>query len=140
MEKYQYIIAPVAGYLAAQAIKFILSLRKDGIEWQDLLQSGGFPSAHVSFMVALSTLIGLEQGIESIYFAIIASLTAIIIYDSVGVRKTTGEQTGAIKRLFKASKNKFHYKIHDSKGHTAVEAAAGFILGLIIGFATKIIL
>jgi len=140
MSKYQYLIAPVMGYLVAQIIKFILLLRKDGVQWQDLLQSGGFPSAHIAFMVALSTLIGLEQGIDSVYFAIVASLTAIIIYDSIGVRRTTGEQTAALRQLTKDGKKKFNYEIHDSKGHTTTEAIAGFILGIIIGFLINIIL
>jgi acid phosphatase family membrane protein YuiD len=133
MEKYKYLLAPVMGYVVAQVIKFVLLLRKDGFQWGDLLQSGGFPSAHISFMAALSTLIGLEQGASSVCFAVAASLTAIIIYDSIGVRRTTGEQTEVIKLLAKNSRDKLYNKIHDSKGHTVLEASAGLVVGVIIG-------
>jgi acid phosphatase family membrane protein YuiD len=67
MSDYIYIIAPICGWLVAQGIKFFLSLRKDGISWNDFVQSGGMPSSHTAFMVALLTVIGVNNGIQSLW-------------------------------------------------------------------------
>jgi hypothetical protein len=140
MKDYIYLIAPASGWLVAQAIKFTLSLRKDGVNWQDLLQSGGFPSSHAAFMVSLATVVGVNQGIKSVIFAVVASLTAVIVYDSAGVRRTTGEQTDAILELEKVSGHSLKSKIHDSKGHSVTEVVAGVFVGLAVGFVVNFIL
>jgi uncharacterized protein len=138
MKDFNYLIAPILGWLVAQAIKFGLTLRKDGISWSDAVQSGGMPSSHSSFMVALTTLIGLEQGIKSVVFAISFSVTAIIVYDSFGVRRTVGEQCDAIDNL--CDKNVTKPKIHISKGHTPAEVMFGCITGFTVGLLVYLLL
>jgi len=133
MKNYIYIIAPALGWLAAQAIKFILANRKDGINWGDFLQSGGFPSSHSAFMVALTTVVGINYGIKSVTFAVVAAVTAIILYDSFGVRQTTGNQTKAIFELAERSKIRLRSKIHISEGHTVMEVFSGCLLGILVG-------
>jgi acid phosphatase family membrane protein YuiD len=135
MNKYQYIVAPVVGWLVAQAIKFAISLRKDGIRWGDLVQSGGMPSSHSAFMMALTTVIGLSLGISNVAFGISASLTAIIVYDAMGVRRTTGQQTVAILELAKSTKHQLKTEITIARGHTPIEAFMGCLVGIIVGFA-----
>lgn len=133
MNKYAYLIAPIIGWLVAQAIKFGLTLRKDGFGWGDFVQSGGMPSSHSAFMVALATLVGLSNGLTSVSFGIAAALTGIIIYDAMGVRRTTGQQTDAINELAKLHKVKLKSVITVSRGHTPVEAFVGSMVGLIVG-------
>lgn len=118
----------------AQGLKYALSLRKDGFLWSDFVQSGGMPSSHSALMVSLSTIIALENGFFSVSFGIAAALTGIIIYDAMGVRRTTGQQTEAIKELAKAQKVKLKTDITVSRGHTPIEAAAGSAVGVIVGF------
>jgi acid phosphatase family membrane protein YuiD len=133
MSDYIYIIAPICGWLVAQGIKFFLSLRKDGISWNDFVQSGGMPSSHTAFMVALLTVIGVNNGIQSAIFGVTAAVTAIIIYDAMGVRRTTGEQTVAIKELSDNQKYKLKIKINNSKGHTPAQIVVGIIVGALVG-------
>ncbi|MEI6237460.1 MAG: divergent PAP2 family protein [Candidatus Saccharibacteria bacterium] len=140
MKNYIYLIAPVIGWLAAQGIKFILTLRKDGISWADALQSGGMPSSHTSFMVAISTVIGINLGVGSVEFAIIIAITAIIIYDAVGVRKATGEQTTAIRELAKHDNKKLSTYISNAKGHSLSEVVVGGLVGLLVGLLTNIVI
>jgi acid phosphatase family membrane protein YuiD len=64
MKTYAYIIAPILGWVVAQGIKFMLSLRKDGISVYDTVQSGGMPSSHTAFMVSLATAIGFGEGFK----------------------------------------------------------------------------
>lgn len=138
MKPYAYIIAPILGWIIAQTIKFGLSLHKDGVTISDVVESGGMPSSHTAFMVALSTAVGLGEGFESVAFAISAAVTAIIMYDSLGVRRTTGDQTVAIEKLAKGQKTKIF--IHNSKGHTPLQVFAGLVLGIAIGVFVNYIL
>jgi acid phosphatase family membrane protein YuiD len=137
--KYALLIAPVVGYLAAQFIKFVFTLRKDGVRLSDAIQSGGMPSSHSALMSSLTAAIGFIQGFDSVAFAISAAITAVVMYDAVGVRRTTGEQTAAIKALYKKTETKLPY-IHDAKGHSPLEVVAGMVTGIITGYLTVVIL
>lgn len=138
MKSYAYIIAPIIGWIVAQGIKFALSLHKDGVTLSDAVESGGMPSSHTAFMVALTTAIGLGEGFESVAFAICVAITAIIIYDSMGVRKTTGDQTIAIEKIAKAQK--IQIAIHGSNGHTPLQVIVGFAIGVAVGFGVNYLL
>jgi acid phosphatase family membrane protein YuiD len=132
MGQYIYLIAPISGWVVAQSIKFVLTLRKDGVKIQDAVQSGGMPSSHTAFMVALTTAVGLNYGIAAVQFGIVFSLTGIIIYDALGVRRTTGQQTVAIKKLAKDTKTKIN-TLDNAKGHTLPEVLVGGLVGVAVG-------
>ena len=140
MQKYQYLIAPLLGWVVAQSIKFGLSLRKDGLQWGDAVQSGGMPSSHTALTVALATVVGATEGFTSVLFAITATFAAIVIYDAMGVRKTTGEQTAAIVELAKSGKHNLRTKIGNARGHTVVEVLAGALVGVVVGLVTLAVL
>lgn len=133
MQQYQFLIAPLMGWFAAQGIKFAFTLRKDGIGWGDLVQSGGMPSSHTSLIVALATVVGMSEGMSSIAFAVVASIAGIIMYDAMGVRRTTGQQTAAINELAKANKQKLKAEISNARGHGPLEVAVGFLVGVLVG-------
>lgn len=137
MKNFIYIAAPLLGWFSAQGIKFIFSLRKDGVTVTDAFQSGGMPSSHAAFMVALTTVIGLSEGFSSAVFGLSLALSAIIAYDARGVRLATGQQTEVIKQL--AAKNKIKVNITNAKGHRIIEVMAGAILGIVVGCLTYII-
>jgi hypothetical protein len=140
MPNYKFIIAPVLGWVVAQGIKLIISLRKDGIDWKDALQSGGMPSSHAAFMVSICTVIALSLGLSSVEFGIITAVTAVILYDSIGVRKTTGDQTDAINELAKNNHKKLLVKISISRGHNLIEVIAGAFVGVLVGLLTSVLL
>jgi len=134
MKNYIVLIAPICGWAIAQTIKYLISFRKDGFQLSDFTQSGGFPSSHASFVVSLTTIIAFAYGLDSIYFAICAAFTAIILYDTIGVRRTTGEQTEVIDKIIEKQHLKVHKTIHQSKGHSLSEMIAGVLLGIGVGF------
>lgn len=140
MKQYLYLIAPILGWMVAQSIKFALTLRKDGLRWGDAVQSGGMPSSHSAFMTALSTVIAINVGVTSVAFGIAASLTGIIVYDAMGVRRTTGQQTDAIKELAKASNHSLKTEITVSRGHTPAEVTVGCLVGLMVGLIVSAVL
>jgi acid phosphatase family membrane protein YuiD len=65
---------------------------------------------------------------------------AIVMYDAVMVRRSSGEQGVAIKSLIKEQKSNIKLG-RIAKGHTPIEVLAGAILGLFMGilvfFVTK---
>jgi uncharacterized protein len=132
--KYELLAAPIVAWLLAQGIKYVIYLRKDGLQVSDLFASGGFPSSHTSLVVAPLILRGLRFGLEDPVFAALAILAGVIIYDAMGVRRTTGEQSVAIKELADKTKIVISTKIHKSNGHTPTEVLGGLALGIIIGF------
>lgn len=132
MAEYIYLIAPISGWVVAQSIKFALTLRKEGVKIQDAVQSGGMPSSHTAFMVALTTVIGLNLGISDVIFGVCFAVTGVIIYDALGVRRTTGQQTVAIKKLALSSKTKIN-TLDNAKGHTLPEVAVGALVGVGVG-------
>lgn len=138
--KYALLFAPFAGWIVAQLIKFVFTLRKDGISLHDAIQSGGMPSSHSAFMTSLTTAIGISEGIDSVSFALSVALTAIIMYDATGVRRTTGEQTVAIKSIAKKVGIKNQVLLHDARGHSILEVIAGAIVGTITGILTVVLL
>lgn len=133
MKNYILLITPIAGWLIAQAIKYAISLRKDGFSLGDLTSSGGFPSSHASFVMSLTTVVALLFGLKSAYFAICAVFSAVVLYDTIGVRRTTGEQTESINELSRKQHLKLEKFIHQSRGHDVVEMVSGAILGILIG-------
>ena len=140
MSEYVYLIAPILGWVVAQTLKFVISLRKDGLQWGDAMQSGGMPSSHSAFMTALTTVIGINISVTSVAFGIAASLTAIIVYDAIGVRRTTGQQTDAIAELAKATNHKLKTTIVISRGHSVAEVTVGCIVGVLVGVLVAVVL
>jgi uncharacterized protein len=139
MHKYQYLIAPFLGWMIAQSIKFAVSLNKDGIKWGDTIQSGGMPSSHSAFMVALTTVIGIHQGFSSILFALSAGITGIILYDAMGVRRAAGQLAEAVQELAKKTNTKLSTEVINSRGHDPIEVFAGFLVGIIVGVLTTVV-
>lgn len=134
MREYELLLAPLTGWFLAQSIKFAISLRKDGLQWQDLFTSGGFPSSHTALIVPQVILIGLRYGTEDPLFAVVAVISGLVMYDAVGVRRSSGEQAVAIKELATKTGKTLTTRLHGAKGHTPSEVMGGAILGTIVGF------
>lgn len=129
-----YFIAIIAAWLIAQGAKYLLvavrQRRFDHI--RQLYLSGNMPSAHSATVAALAVVIGLREGITSSVFALAALFAAIVMYDAMMVRRSSGEQGRAIQQLIKEQKSKVALP-RAAKGHTPVEVAVGAILGAVIG-------
>lgn len=139
MSDYGYILAPFLGWVVAQGIKFLVSLRRDGVQWYDLYSSGGFPSSHTAFVSSLTALIALKHGLESEYFALSFVVLAIVMYDAIGVRRSVGEQAHAIAELAKKLDVHIATKIHRARGHQPVEVLAGLVVGCFVGAAIYLV-
>lgn len=137
-----YLIAAVCGWIAAQGGKYILAVIKGRSvqKLRSIYVSGGMPSAHSATVVALATVVGLRDGIDSAVFAVAFVFAAVVMYDAMMVRRSSGKQGEVLKRLITEVKSPIQTP-RFAKGHEPAEVLVGAILGVIIGcvvfFATK---
>lgn len=131
---FYYPMVAAGAWLMAQLIKIALSLGQDGITFSDFLTSGGMPSAHVTLVTSMATLIGLNEGFDSPLFGIMLTFWGIVVYDSLGVRRATGENVQILQRIIghlKLGNQKRAYNL--ALGHTPSQVFGGLILGFAWG-------
>ena len=129
-----YIYAVLAAWIIAQGAKYLIMVVKSRSlrHFRHLYISGNMPSAHSATVLALTTLVALRDGIDSGLFGLAALFAAIVMYDAVMVRRSSGEQGIAIQELIKEQKSKVAIP-RAAKGHTPVEVLVGALLGALIG-------
>lgn len=138
MENYIYIICPAVALIICQIIKFgVESFNNKKLNFERLFNgSGGMPSSHTTFSVALTMLIGYKLGFESPLFAISLIFTCITSYDALGVRFESGKQAVAINLIFdsiiKGDTKKGFKKLKEQLGHEPLEVFAGILLGTVV--------
>lgn len=130
-----YLLAPVCGWLVAQGLKYLLFSIKNRsfLDVRQLYLSGNMPSAHSATSIALLVLIGARDGVNTAIFGLAALFAAVVMYDAVMVRRSSGEQGKAILAMLVEQKSDIA-KPRVAKGHTPLEVVTGAIIGAIIGF------
>ena len=131
-----YIIAGLAGWIISQLGKYVVASFKSGklASLRQLYLSGSMPSAHSSTVVAVLTVIGLKDGIDSGLFGLALVFAAVVLYDAMMVRRSSGEQGIAITALIKERKSSVPLP-RVAMGHTPLEVAVGSLIGFAVGVA-----
>lgn len=129
-----YIITIAMAWIAAQGAKYLIMVIKQRSfnHFRQLYLSGNMPSSHSATVVALVVIVGLRDGVGTGVFGIAALLAAIVMYDAMMVRRSSGEQGVAIQALIKEQKSSIGLP-RAAKGHTPVEVAVGALLGAVVG-------
>ena len=137
-----YLIAIITAWLIAQGAKyFLVAIKNRSFDHlRQLYLSGNMPSAHSATVTALTAVVLLRDGMQSGLFAVVALFAAIVMYDAMMVRRSSGEQGQAIQALIKEQKS--HVPLpRAARGHTPLEVLVGALLGAVIGaivfFATQ---
>lgn len=129
----------IASWFAAQLIKFILTLLQEHrLDFSKFFSSGGMPSSHSSFVMALAASMGLVYGYDSPYFTISMVLSFVVMYDAANVRLQAGKQAAAINQIIKVLGNPDlnpEQRLKEILGHTPFQVAAGAVLGIVVAFA-----
>lgn len=110
----------------------VLSYRK--VDLKRFVGSGGMPSSHSAFVMALSTGIGKLEGWESPLFAIALSFAFVVMYDAAGVRRAAGKQAEILNIIIKdviEHKVLKEERLKELIGHTPIEVIIGGIIGVI---------
>ena len=141
---YMYIIVPILTVILTQIIKFIIeSIQNKKLCFRRLIHgSGGIPSSHNAFVFSLTTMIGINEGINTPFFAISLVFSLIVMYDSMVLRMETENQAITINQLVNnliKGNTKQSYKIlKEEIGHKPIEAFLGMLFGILIGFVFSI--
>lgn len=130
-----YIFIPLVAWFLAQWIKFSIAAFKDDFNFRYLYASGGMPSVHSAVVTSLFATTWLQQGSMSPLSGITAVFAAIVIYDSLGVRRSTGEQAIVLNALVdgleehKITFNNNVTRVREVLGHKPKEVFWGIVLG-----------
>ena len=129
-----YLLAIVLAWIVAQGTKFLINSVKGRwvIDYRQLYTSGSMPSSHSASVIALMSVIGLRDGVDTAVFGLVTLFAAIVMYDALMVRRSTGEQGEAIQALIKEQKSKVRLP-RAAKGHEPLEVAVGALIGLAVG-------
>ena len=123
----------ILSWFIAQSIKIIIKLVQVGkFDLGLLFASGGMPSSHTSFAVAMATKVGLVEGFDSTFFAISSVFCLVVMYDAMGVRRQAGKHAEIINILITDWKNKPPL-LKEVLGHKPLEVLFGLILGVSVG-------
>lgn len=114
--------------------------------------TGSMPSSHSAAVSALTTAVGIVEGISSVPFAIAFVFSVITMFDALGIRREAGEHAIILNQLVKDvqyfideathwHKKEEYEKIDELKtllGHKPIEVFVGALTGVVIAFIVHI--
>ena len=137
------LLTGVAAWAVAQLIKMIIhTITTRTLDWRRLVGDGGMPSCHSSTVTATALMTGLESGFNSPVFAIATILAIIVMHDAMGVRLETGKQAKRLNEMAELFIHlgepslSFDTKLKEFVGHTPMQVAVGFLLGIIVAIVS----
>ncbi|MFD2628985.1 divergent PAP2 family protein [Oceanobacillus kapialis] len=141
--------AALAAIVFAQVVKIPIRLIvtkefKPGLAFS----TGGMPSSHSAAVAALTTGVGILEGVTSTTFAVACVFSIIIMFDASGVRRQAGEQAVVLNQLIKDfqmfvdgakdwnKKEEFEKRqeLKELLGHQPIEVFFGGLSGVLIAF------
>lgn len=139
MQISEYLYVPLVTWALAQAVKFFIAMIKGEYRPSLLFSSGGMPSVHSATVSSLATVAFIEAGPAGALFGITGIFAAIVMYDSLGVRRAAGEQAKALNRLIGDLEQTGTLKNHGAYahlrevlGHRPLEVFIGAVMGVIV--------
>lgn len=130
----------VLAWAAAQILKaLIYAAIYKSFKLERLFGDGGMPSAHSATVTSMATATAILFGVDSFQFAVTAMMAIIVMHDACGVRLETGKQSKILNELMDMFTNEGQKPVWSEKrlkefvGHTPLQVAGGFILGVVIG-------
>lgn len=141
----EVIISSMIAAIIAQWIKLgFYWVTHSRLNFKILTVTGGMPSSHSAFSMALTTSVGLIQGLSSIEFAIALGFSLIIMYDAAGLRRSAGKMAAVLNKLvddiYSEKQPKFpHERLMELLGHTPLEVLMGAMLGIVLALSMHLI-
>jgi len=134
----KFLWGPITVAFITQVLKVLVSVVKyKKLDIKRLVDMGGLPSSHAASVSALSIMVGLSEGFDSIMFGVVAFFSIIVMYDAAGVRRAAGEQA-KILNIILDELLRGHpvsdIRLKELLGHTPLEVLTGALLGGILGW------
>ena len=133
----EIILSAISANFLAQFYKFILFIIVNKqVNFKRLFQTGGMPSSHSAFMMAMTTSTGIISGFNSVAFAIALTISLVVMYDAAGLRRAVGRQASVLNQIvaeiFSEHPHLSSQKFKELLGHTPVEVFIGALLGMAV--------
>ncbi len=130
----EIILSAICANSLAQIYKFVVYfIANKQFNFKRLFQTGGMPSSHSSFMMAMTTSVGLLTGFNSVACAIALTVTLVVMYDAAGLRRAVGRQASVLNQIvaeiFSEHPHLSSQRFKEFLGHTPVEVFIGALLG-----------
>jgi uncharacterized protein len=142
----EVILAAIIAAFVAQLLKLMFYYAQNKkINFKILTETGGMPSSHSAFVIALTTSVAIVNGYRSVEFAIALGYAFVVMYDAAGLRRSAGKMAAVLNKIIDEVYSE-KYPRHTSErliellGHTPIEVIMGALLGLVIAMAYHILL
>ncbi len=132
------LVATFFGWFTAQIIKVISGVVKErrfNFKW--FVGTGGMPSSHAAGVTALTTSVGIYEGVGTALFGVTLLFCVIVICDAQGVRRASGKQAEILNTIMDDiywKKKIQEEKLKELLGHTPIQVWAGIGIGIIAAF------
>lgn len=142
----EVIIAFTSSVFFAQSLKVLFyCIMHKSLDFKILTHTGGMPSSHSAFSMAIATSVGLIKGFSSVECAISLGFAMIVMYDAAGLRRSAGKMATVLNRLvddiYLGKNPKFpHEKLRELLGHTPIEVLMGALMGTATAFIVHMFL
>ena len=134
--KFSIILTAVIAWLIAQTLKVLIGvIREKRFNFKWFVGTGGMPSSHAAAVSALATSVGLEMGLTSPIFDLALVFAVVVLFDSQGVRRASGQQAEILNKILDDIYWKHRIKedrLKELLGHTPIEVLTGTALGILI--------
>ena len=127
-----------SGFLVQLSKVLTYLVREKKINFRRFVETGGMPSSHAASVSALSTCVGLREGVGSVLFGVVVYFSLIVMYDAAGLRRAAGRQASLLNRILHEHiqlPGQPHERLRELLGHTPIEVLVGAIIGILFSFA-----
>ncbi len=133
----KYIYVPFFTWFGIQLFKVVYDLVvTKKFNFKRIMGAGGMPSSHTGVVMALTTLVGKDEGFTSPIFAVCFIFSFIVMYDAAGVRRAAGKQAQLLNKLVETpglTGIQVQEKLVEVLGHSPIQVFVGAIIGITVG-------
>ena len=130
--KNQIFVSVAVTIIICEIWKFIDgSARKGKLDWASLVDTGGMPSSHSTWVCSICTSIGFVEGFTSSIFLLSLGFAVIVVRDAFGVRRDVDNIVQIVNEIIREKKIGIK-EVMKITGHTPVQVAVGSVLGIAV--------
>jgi uncharacterized protein len=101
------------------------------LNFRRFVETGGMPSSHAASVAALTTTVGLTEGLLSSLFGVTLFFSLIVMYDAAGLRRSAGQHARLLNKIVAEHGDpQSERKLFELLGHTPLEVLVGGMLGV----------
>lgn len=121
-----------------QTIKVVTgTIRERRFNFKWFVGTGGMPSSHAAGAASLAVTTGLQEGFDSIIFAVATIFALVTMFDAQGVRRSAGQQAALLNQIMDDIywKGKIEGdRLMELIGHTPLQVIIGALLGGVLAY------